>query len=143
MYKLLSLLLFLIVDVQAKEIPVLFLQRDIKKSEVITEDDVRVVIIDHKTDKGYIQSLGDRPVKAISNLQSDKPVKKSDILIDRFTVHKGETVIVQFVRKNLVIDTQGLAMSNGAIGDIIKVKNTDTNKMMVCRVTGERLVTIS
>jgi flagella basal body P-ring formation protein FlgA len=136
-------MLFLTINVEAREIPILSLQRDIKKSEVITEDDVEIEMIDQKTDRGYMQSLGDRPVKAMVNLTSGKPLKRSDVMIDRFSVHKGEMVTVQFVRKNLTIDTQGLAMSNGVIGDLIKVKNTDTNKIIIARVTGDRIVAIS
>ena len=143
MHRLLFLALLLSYNVEAREIPILLLQRDIKKFEVITEDDVRIEIIDQKTDRGYMQSLGERPIKAIANLTSGKPLKRVDVIVDKFSVHKGETVTIQFVRKNLTIYTQGLAMSNGAIGDIIKVKNTDTNKIIVGKIIGERIIVVS
>jgi len=144
MYSKFLLLLALInIDVYSEEIPVLFLRNDIKSSQLITEDDVEVVMIDQKTDRGYLRSLGDRPIKAISNLRNDKPLKKSDVLIDRFAIHKGDEVTVRFIKHNLNIEIRGLAMANGAIGDMVRVKNLETNKIIRSKVIDIGVVAIS
>jgi flagella basal body P-ring formation protein FlgA len=140
--KVLLILILISRNVYAEEIPVLFLKNDIKHSQIITENDVKVVMIEQKTNRGYLQSLGDKPIKAISNLKSDRPIKKSDILIDRFAIHKGEEVIVQFTKLNLNIEVKGLAMSNGAIGDMIRVKNLETNKIIRSKVINSRVVSV-
>lgn len=144
MYKyIFTLLLLFTTSVAAEEMQILVLKRDIKRDEIITENDLGVEIIDRKSNRGYMQILGDRPVKALGNLQCGQPLKRSDIIIDRFLVHKGETVTVNFIKKNIIIETQALSMSNGIIGDTVKVKNLDTNKIIVGKVSGDRMVSIS
>jgi flagella basal body P-ring formation protein FlgA len=143
MYKYIFPLLLFTSYVAAEDIQILVLNRDIRRDELITENDLGVEIIDRKSNRGYIEKLGDRPVKALSNLKSGQRIKRADIAIDRFLVHKGETVTVNFMKKNLVIETQALAIGNGAIGDTVKVKNLDTNKIMIGKVSGDRVVTIS
>lgn len=143
MYKYIFSLLLLTSSVTAEEIQILVLKKDIRRDELITENDLGVEIIDRKSNRGYMQTLGDKPVKALANLQCGQPLKRSDIVIDRFVVHKGETVTVNFIKKNITIETQALSMGNGVIGDTVKVKNLDTNKIIVGKISGDRIVTIS
>ena len=143
MYKYIFLLLFFSSSVAAAEMQVLILKRDITKDELITENDLEVEVIDRKSNRGYMQTLGDKPVKALANLKGGQPLKRTDVMIDRFLVHKGESVTVHFIKKNLIIETQAISIGNGAIGDTIKVKNLDTNKVIIGKVSGDRTVTIS
>ncbi len=143
MYKYIFLLLLFTSSVAAEDMQILVLNRDIRRDELITENDLGVEIIDRKSNRGYIETLGDRPVKALGNLKNGQRLKRADIVIDRFLVHKGEVVTVNFMKKNLVIETQALAMGNGAIGDTVKVKNLDTKRIIIGKVSGDRIVTIS
>ena len=142
MYKFLIPMLFFSFSVEAAEVEALVLNKDIKRGQSITEDDVQVETIERKTGNDLMTSLGSRPIKAIGNLRKGTPLKKADLIIDRFLVHKGEIVTVKFVRKNLVIETQGISLTNGVMKDTVKIKNLDSNKIVSGIVSGEREVKI-
>ena len=142
MYKFLIPMLFFSCSVEAAQVKALVLNKDIKRGQSITEDDIEMEIIEHKTGNDLMTSLGSRPIKAIGNLRKGTPLKKADLIIDRFLVHKGETVTVKFVRKNLVIETQGISLTNGVMKDTVKIKNLDSNKIVSGIVSGEREVKI-
>jgi flagella basal body P-ring formation protein FlgA len=137
----LSIALSLIIStVWADELEVLVPNRPIMKNEIITEADVSVGVAEKKG--SYIQSIEGNVVKARRNLEEGKPIKTSDVIIDNFLIHKGDMVTVRFARKNLLIEVQGLAMNNGAIGEAVKVKNLETNKMLHGKVTSDGFVEV-
>jgi flagella basal body P-ring formation protein FlgA len=142
MYKFLIPILFFSFSVEAAQVKALVLNKDIKRGQSITEDDVELEIIEDKTSNDFMTSLGSRPIKAIGNMKKGKSLKVSDLIIDRFLVHKGDTITVKFVRKNLVIETQGISLTNGTMKDMVKIKNLDSNKIVRGIVSGEREVKI-
>jgi flagella basal body P-ring formation protein FlgA len=134
MHNLLSILLLLFAyNVSAEEIEVLVPNRSIAKNEIITEVDLSLATVEKRGN--YLESIeGNVVVKARRNLEEGKPIKVSDVTIDRALVHKGDLVTVTFARKNLLIEIQGLALNNGAEGEVIKVKNLETNKILYGKV---------
>ncbi|MCK6418099.1 MAG: flagellar basal body P-ring formation chaperone FlgA, partial [Alphaproteobacteria bacterium] len=57
-------------------------------------------------------------------------------------VSRGENVMVIYRKGALQLTAQGKALENGAIGDIIRIANTNTNKTIEGEVTNAREVTI-
>lgn len=57
-------------------------------------------------------------------------------------VKRGEMVTMTARRGALVVTTRGLAQQNGLEGDMIRVRNTTSNKDILCRVTGPEAVSV-
>lgn len=121
---------------------VLFLERDIKKGEIITQDDTSVGAINSQTSRGYMSSVTEN-MRAKRNLEGGKPLKKTDVYTDNSLVKKGDIVSVKFIKKNLVIEVKGTAMGNGTVGEIIKIKTVDTNKILTGKISEEGSIIIS
>lgn len=58
-------------------------------------------------------------------------------------VHSGSMVTVRLVSGDLTITTQGQAMGNGTLGQLVKVINPDTRRDYVARVVGNDEVAIT
>ena len=51
-------------------------------------------------------------------------------------------VTLQFTRSNLEIKATGVALNSGGLGNIIKVKVNDTNKVVIGKILSSSLVQI-
>lgn len=57
-------------------------------------------------------------------------------------IRKGEMVKIVLNRGNLFLSTQGVAKSNGAMNEMIKVQNVNSNKILNCRVSAAGIVEV-
>jgi flagella basal body P-ring formation protein FlgA len=57
-------------------------------------------------------------------------------------VRRGKMVLLIGESKRLLIKTQGKALENGRLGDVIKVKNITSGKVVHATVTGENTVKV-
>ena len=144
--KLVLLFLFsLISEVVAAEIDVLVTTRNIKRGEIITQDDIKMEKIVSKNNSQYLCDINlDRyPVKYTKNLETGKAIKKSDIYVDMALIHKGETVSAHLIKKNLIIEFVAIALSDGVLNENIRVKSIDTNKILTGKVMEDKTILIS
>lgn len=123
---------------------VLVTTRNIKKGEIITQEDLSYESKELKSNKNYLSTieLENRVVRASRNLESDHPIKKNDLYVDSAIIHKGENVTVRFIKKNLSIEIPCTALSNGNIGDVIRVRSLDTNKTLSGKVVNDGSILI-
>lgn len=113
---------------QACLIPV----REIEKGELVTEDDFTYA---REQNKQCLTSIEfNKPIKARKKLSPEKIIRKGDLFLDSSIIHKGEIVTVKFIRNNLSIETKGSALQNGKAGDVIKIRNLNTNKILLGKV---------
>lgn len=134
------LFLFICSNAFANEQNVLVPIRKIKKGEIITERDVEIDIMKTKN-RNYISNINDN-TKAARNLEIGKPIRITDVFVDLDLVHKGNTITARLIKKNLLIEFQALALTNGREDDIIRVKNLDTNKILSGKVMNDGSVAI-
>jgi flagella basal body P-ring formation protein FlgA len=129
----------------SQETSVLVTTRNIKKGEVVNEADLVYEEMQLKSNKNYLSKidLSNSVVRASRNLESGKPLRRNDLYVDSAVVHRGENVTVKFIKKNLSIEIPCVALNNGNVGDIIKVKSIDTNKILSGKVTEDGSILIS
>ncbi len=80
--------------------------------------------------------LGKRAKRLI---KKDRIIKQFDVIPD-FKVFKNRPVKVIYANGAIKIEMMGIALKNGAIGDIIEVKNISTGKKLLCKVIGNGVV---
>lgn len=73
-------------------------------------------------------------------IQSGKIISSGDF-IKESTIKVGDIVLIEIQDGALNITTKGRAEDNGNPGDIIKVRNISSKKLIFCRVLGEGRVT--
>lgn len=127
---------------QASADDVLVAARNIKKGEIVSQDDFSYDSV--KSNKNYLThiDLSSNNVKAARNIDSGKPIRKTDLYTDSAVIHKGDRVIARFIRKNLSIEIPCIALSNAGINELVKIKSIDTNKILTGKVSEEGNVII-
>ena len=75
------------------------------------------------------------------NIDQNSLFKAND-LKPLIIIAKGDLVTVQFTRSNLEIKAAGTALNSGGLGNIIKVKIHDTNKVVIGKILSSSLVQI-
>jgi len=117
--------------------------RNIKKGEILNQEDFSYESIT-KSNKNYISNMefDGNVVRANKNLEQGKYLRKNDIYIDKSIVHKGEQVIVRFAKKNLSIEVPCIALTNGNLNEMIKVKTIDSNKILTGKIIADGTILI-
>ena len=52
-------------------------------------------------------------------------------------IRRNETVVIRVQRPGLLITAQGKMMTDGRAGDTVKVRNTDSNRIVLCKVKAD------
>ena len=119
------------------------LNRTLEKNEKISKSDITYA-------EKYIRDLNSHTVTNENeiigkagrlNLKPDMLINDRD-LIKPIIVSKGSQINVIFEKKLLKLKITALALENGAIGDLIKVKNIRSNNIFSAIVTGENIAEV-
>lgn len=79
--------------------------------------------------------------EAARRLLPGRPIREADLRIPRL-VRKGEIVTLLFARAGIEITTQGRALEDGAAGERIRNVNLASERPVVGRVIGRKLVRV-
>lgn len=115
--------------------------RDLPAGTVITAQDIRIeeelstspCELDRPSSYGLVLK---RPIKAGAQIRQadlDLPTKKA-------VVKRNELVMVKIERPGVVVSSQGKALSDGCIGEVIKVRNIESNRIILCKVKDDGTV---
>lgn len=101
---------------------------NIPKGSLITDDLLEIEYVNENTNTA--SSITDKAM--IIGAKSRKDIKAGDqIKISDFCViAKGDLVTIEAVSKGLSIKTQGQALEEGKLNDLIQVRNTKTKKII-------------
>lgn len=78
---------------------------------------------------------------AKKQLIANKPVLKSDVL-EKAIITSGQIVTLRFQKGSLRIDTKGVAVDQGSIGQMIRVRNFDSNKILHGKIESNSIISI-
>lgn len=123
--------------------PVVVASQQIQRDHILTQQDLHI----HKQDiaqigDSYFQSEDE--LLGLSSVKSIQPgaVIKRHMVRQPIIIHRGETVKIVVSSPGFKLETAGIAQMDGAVGDIIKVKNARSNRMIDVKVKGSGEVTI-
>ncbi|KTC86493.1 flagellar basal body P-ring formation chaperone FlgA [Legionella brunensis] len=123
--------------------PVIVAKRPLTKGAQISEDDLEVQEIDiSQLKQGYF----DKPEQVINqvcktNINQGSPIAPS-LLQTAALVHKGEQVAIQAMNETFIVSMDGIALNDGAAGDMIRVKNLSSKKIIEAQVSAVRQVRV-
>ncbi|WP_456398038.1 flagellar basal body P-ring formation chaperone FlgA [Desulfurobacterium sp.] len=120
--------------------PVVVAAHDILSKSLIRAGDLKVKkVAESRASLGF-NSISDVVGKRAKRfIRAGSIIKPSDIMPD-YVVFKNAPVKVIYVSGNIRIEMLAQALQNGALGDIIKVKNISTGKKLLCKVIGNGVV---
>lgn len=73
------------------------------------------------------------------DIMARNPLKNSD-LATPIMIEKGDRVTIRYQKKSLTIESSCVALENGSEGEVIKLKNLDSNKVLHGKVISKDLV---
>jgi flagella basal body P-ring formation protein FlgA len=123
------------------QIAVPVLNKRIDKGQMITAEDLTVrYVSDYKVQPTIITDankiIGMSPQRTIS---ADRPIRGQE-LTKPTIVQKGTTVQMLFETPNMNIQTIGEALDDGGMGDVIRVRNHDSNNIVRAKILSNNQV---
>lgn len=120
------------------------LKHKMTSKQVITEDDIIYIDIDkRKLSRGFLVDendiIGKSPARTIfaNRAISTRYVKEQDL------VHERKAVTLYFNSGLIQMQDLGVAMEDGAKGDFIRVRNSNSNVIVSGKVIGENTVEVA
>lgn len=114
--------------------------KNLKKGELITEDHLKLTNISSANISGSFEEIA-----AIVGRKATFNISRGAIIKSRhleliYDVQKGQTVMLMAVNANISITTNAIALETGQRGDMIKVRNTNSGKVLSVVIKGEKKV---
>ena len=109
-------------------------KHDIPKGKLITTEDIEW--IQKNSYRGSIDPVGK---VATTTIRRGRIIKEY-MLEPRYAVKKRQNVTILYRKGAIKIKLLGLALQNGMVGDIIKVKNIGSGKVLLCEVVSPSVV---
>ena len=123
---------------------VLLAQRDIQRGEPVYSSDFSSSLVDCQSLKREtVNFIPEKMVYQLTcNLKEGEPLPAKRLKPFRM-IKRGELVHVVLNQSGIKVSTKGLAMGNGALQDIITVKNLSSKKYYQARVTAPGEVVVA
>ncbi|ASQ46117.1 flagellar basal body P-ring formation chaperone FlgA [Legionella clemsonensis] len=114
------------------------------KGTLITEDDLETQEIDiSQLKQGYFNKVSDVINQICKTNIAQGGVITPHLLRAEPLVHKGERIAIQALSENFSVSMEGIALNDGADGDLIRVKNLSSKKIIEAQVSAKRQVRVS
>lgn len=124
-------------------IPVPVFKNALRNGDVISSNDLDWIDLPQSkiasgvvTDESALVNMTPR-----RGIPAGKPVLENDLEQPKM-VGRGDSVTLVFETGPMVLTTKGKALQDGAMGDTVRVSNTDSNKSLQGIVTAHREITI-
>ncbi|MGF1754444.1 flagellar basal body P-ring formation protein FlgA [Vibrio makurazakiensis] len=121
-------------------VPLVTVNRSIIRGEIIGQYDVAMTMIELKRFRREGFSRIEQVIgsKAKRNIRPGDVVERGDVCV----VCRNEKVVIQAVKGGMTITTKGTALTDGAAGDQVRVKNDKSKRIIEGIVTGISEVTV-
>ena len=116
----------------------------IAKGTNLSAADLRLELMDiSQLHSGYFQT-----VQELEGFVSRRPIPAEQVMTPALVdpakmINRGEKVMIIAEGPGLSIRATGLAMEDGAFGELIRVRNSSTNKVVEGRITAPGLIKVS
>jgi flagella basal body P-ring formation protein FlgA len=120
------------------------LNKNFKRNDVIKKDDIEwIKVRSHKLRNGVLQDD-----EEIIGMAAKRRITSNTPLISNYLqrpklVNKGDLVTISLTSQGLQLTTRGRAQDSGSKGDIIRIKNNKSKKIIEAKVIGEDMVIVN
>jgi flagella basal body P-ring formation protein FlgA len=127
-------------EVQENVFQAVIASKNLIKGELITEDHLKLTKISSANISGSFKDVVDIVGrKATFNISRGAIIKPRHLELI-YDVEKGQTVMLMAENASISIATNAIALETGQRGDMIKVRNTNSGKVLSVIVQGEKKV---
>ncbi|MCE0556192.1 MULTISPECIES: flagellar basal body P-ring formation chaperone FlgA [unclassified Motilimonas] len=114
--------------------PVVVAKRLLAPGAILSDQNITISFVELYTLRGNVVAdpLKLYGVKAKRRIPKGRAIKMRDVCF----ICKGDNVVIKARVSGLEIKTNGIAINSASLGDTIRVRNAQTNKVVVGKVTG-------
>jgi len=100
---------------------------------------VEEVLLDRPEPAGWKPPYG---LVALRTLPADTEVRgdMTDTPQPSIIIRRNETVVIRIQRPGILVTAAGLALQEARAGEYVKVRNTDSHRVIVCKVSADGTV---
>ncbi len=111
----------------------------LNRGDVIKSSDVHMIEISSKLvrDNSALQPKDLVGQSALKLIKPDEVISKNDLIAPK-VIKRGELVTITLNAGRIALTSKGRALEDARMGDIIKLKNESSDKVIQARVTGHR-----
>jgi flagella basal body P-ring formation protein FlgA len=122
------------------ETTALALRRSMVKGELIQAHDIITVPVSPQQNYGVFHNKADLIGRRIRTPVSAKDPIKSRQLEPRYLVEEGKPVTIAFSTGGIFVEMTGISLQNGQAGELVKVENLSSGKIISGKVIGARKI---
>jgi len=115
--------------------------QEIAKGAILTPENVKVeqVASDRPEPAGWKPPYG---LVALRDLRENAEVRADMVGSpeSEVSIRRNETVVIRVERPGLSVTAVGIALQQASAGEYVKVRNTDSNRVIVCKVNADGTV---
>ncbi|MDV7104077.1 flagellar basal body P-ring formation chaperone FlgA [Vibrio sp. TH_r3] len=121
-------------------LPLVVANRSLTRGEIVTKSDLTITMIELNSYRrqGYDTINHVAGAKMKKNVRVGEVIERGDICV----VCRNEKVIIKAIKGELTITTKGTALSDGASGDQVRVKNDKSKRIIEGIVTDIAEITV-
>ena len=125
-----------------KNIKLITLKHNLKKGELIQESDLKFDYRNNSVGNGYFIDKNILIGREINQNLSRGQIIKVRHLKERFTVVKGQAIIIYADLNGINVKMDGNALQNGHLNEWIKVRNISSGKVVEGKIVNEKKILI-
>jgi flagella basal body P-ring formation protein FlgA len=124
--------------------PLPVLSRNMNKGEVITESDVTIAYVSEKlAQRGFVNDISTLLGKATTRpIHKNLPIMPKQIAAPKI-IEKDKNITMKLASNIIKLEDAGIALEAGGLGEYIRVKNANSNKIVKAKVIDANTVEVT
>ncbi len=122
------------------KIKVVVLQNDLKAGQIISELDVKLLEVEKFLSGSYFTDISKVLGRKLKVSTKKHKILKERSLLPNWTLTKDQPIIIEAKNTSFSVYADGIALSNGFLGDLIKVRNTSSGLVIDAIVVSQKKV---
>ena len=120
------------------------LKHAVIRNTVLTEEDISFNKMNiNRLSSGYFDDISELKGKVLSQNLSKGMVLTKHHVKSAMAISRGQSVTIIAKNSTIEVRTKGMAMSKGAIGERIKVKNMKTERVVEGTIIDKHLISVN
>lgn len=117
------------------KLPVIVAKHNLIKGTVLTDSDIEVIQVDTTTlANGFVTDYESTIGKQLTRpTVRGQPIRQASLSVPK-VIKRGDLVIIQAHARGITVSSNGIALSDGKIGQQIRIKNENSKRTVTAKV---------
>ena len=125
-----------------KEIKLIKLNKNLKKDQIITENDIDIVKTNQKGASNYFSHKNEVLGKKTKIFLREGQILRQRHIRKNWTIIEGQKIFIENNKSKIQVLIEGIALNSAMAGDYVNVLNKSTGKLMKAWVKNNKKVSI-